>query len=334
MRSVGAFFHAAPSAEFTTPTLGGMQHVWKRVFERVMDRGDTYKRSAFNNLHDNSKLLSESTYVDLRGSHDALSLERDGLIDACHKPANLSLDLVSEAHSYKNRAKLLYKDVLKALESAPPSPPSSRQDSLGSYRFPGSPPPTPPTDDFLPPSGYLIHAQRAPDSSLSVNMLDNDTESQSDTLERFRSLNGPVGEVPPEANRYALSCPSLAEDFVHQQYHMYMHEDIQSSGTITIASQRSSDEDSRSDRISASEIVELLDTTDGEINVDAVVDLLQMAEGSADEALLSHAVEAMRKRYGKAVADRLQSELDDRVRASSSSGVKSIALKSDLSGLP
>lgn len=68
--------------------------------------------------------------------------------------------------------------------------------------------------------------------------------------------------------------------------------------------------------------------------VDAVVDLLQMAEGSADEALLSHAVEAMRKRYGKAVADRLQSELDDRVRASSSSGVKSIALKSDLSGLP
>ena len=71
MRSVGSFFRAAPSDEFTAPPLGGMQHVWKRVFDHVMDRGDTYKRSAFNNLHDKSKLLDEYVYGDLRVSHDA-----------------------------------------------------------------------------------------------------------------------------------------------------------------------------------------------------------------------------------------------------------------------
>ena len=39
-----------------------------------------------------------------------------------------------------------------------------------------------------------------------------------------------------------------------------------SEGTITSSSQRSSDEGSRSDRISASEVVELLDNTDGDID--------------------------------------------------------------------
>ena len=62
-------------------------------------------------------------------------------------------------------------------------------------------------------------------------------------------------------------------------------------------------------------------TTTG-ATVDAVVDLLQMADGSTDEALLSHAVEAVKEKYGGPVADRLQSEIDDRVRASSSSGRK------------
>lgn len=63
-------FHAAPSDEFTAPPLGGLQHAWKRIFEYVMDRGDTYKRNAFNNLHDTSKNLDEDVYADLRVAHD------------------------------------------------------------------------------------------------------------------------------------------------------------------------------------------------------------------------------------------------------------------------
>ena len=48
--------------------------MWKRVFEHVVDRGDTYKRSAFNNLYDKTKVLDENTYADLRVSHDAYVL--------------------------------------------------------------------------------------------------------------------------------------------------------------------------------------------------------------------------------------------------------------------
>ena len=33
-------------------------------------------------------------------------------MDAYNKPPNLSAELVSEAHGYKSRAKLLHKDVL------------------------------------------------------------------------------------------------------------------------------------------------------------------------------------------------------------------------------
>lgn len=33
-------------------------------------------------------------------------------MDAYNKPPNLSAELVSKAHGYKSRAKLLYKDVL------------------------------------------------------------------------------------------------------------------------------------------------------------------------------------------------------------------------------
>lgn len=70
MHSVDMLFHSPPSTEFTTPRLEGLQHVWKRVFEHVVDRGDMYKRIAFNNMHDTSKELDEGVYADLRFAHD------------------------------------------------------------------------------------------------------------------------------------------------------------------------------------------------------------------------------------------------------------------------
>ena len=76
MRSISSFFHPAPSDEFTTQPLVGLQHVWKRVFEHLMDRGDTYKRTAFNNLHDKSKALDEDIYADLRVLHDAYVISK------------------------------------------------------------------------------------------------------------------------------------------------------------------------------------------------------------------------------------------------------------------
>ena len=78
MRTLSSFFHAAPSDEFTVRPLVGLQHVWKRIFEHLMDRGDTYKRTAFNNLHDKNKNLEEDTYADLRVLHDAYVIGRPG----------------------------------------------------------------------------------------------------------------------------------------------------------------------------------------------------------------------------------------------------------------
>lgn len=63
-------FRSAPSAEFVYQHLDGLQHVWKRIFEHVMDRGDTYKREAFNGMHDEGRIIDPEIYADLRVSHD------------------------------------------------------------------------------------------------------------------------------------------------------------------------------------------------------------------------------------------------------------------------
>lgn len=62
---------APPSAAFTQPHLDGLQLLWKRLFEHVLDRGDTYKREAFGAMHDDSRIFGLETYADLRDSHDS-----------------------------------------------------------------------------------------------------------------------------------------------------------------------------------------------------------------------------------------------------------------------
>ncbi|EKM54739.1 uncharacterized protein PHACADRAFT_210521 [Phanerochaete carnosa HHB-10118-sp] len=131
-------FRSAPSAEFVYPHLDSLQHVWKRVYEHVMGRGDTYKREAFNGMHDESRIIDPEIYADLRVSHDTLSFERDSLMETLDDPTNISAELVSEAYAYKCKAKLLHKDVLKALEAAErkPTPMSSPPNTLRLFKFP------------------------------------------------------------------------------------------------------------------------------------------------------------------------------------------------------
>ncbi|GJE92784.1 hypothetical protein PsYK624_089410 [Phanerochaete sordida] len=135
---IGLPFRSAPSTEFTQPHLDGLQYVWKRVAEHVVDRGDTYKREGFNGMHDESRVIDADRYADLRVSHDMLSMERDGLTAALGEPASLTAELVSRAYTYKSKAKMLYKNVLKALETAEkqPLPALSPPNALGLFRFP------------------------------------------------------------------------------------------------------------------------------------------------------------------------------------------------------
>lgn len=72
MRSLTSLFRTAPSAEFTRSDYHGVQLVWKRLFEELIQRADVYKRSGFNNMHDVNKELDEEVYLDLRVAHDAL----------------------------------------------------------------------------------------------------------------------------------------------------------------------------------------------------------------------------------------------------------------------
>ena len=58
--------------------------------------------------------------------------------------------------------------------------------------------------------------------------------------------------------------------------------------------------------------------------VDAVVDLVQSVEGSKDDAFIARTVETVRRLSGQEIADRLQQELDDKVRASSSSACSTL----------
>lgn len=71
MRSLTSLFRTAPSAEFARTEHHGIQRVWKRLFEQLIDRADVYKRTGYNNMHDVNKELDEDVYLDLRVTHDA-----------------------------------------------------------------------------------------------------------------------------------------------------------------------------------------------------------------------------------------------------------------------
>ena len=72
MRGITSLFRpVAPSAEFSRASVGGVQLVWKRIIERIVERADVYKRTGFSNLHDANKELEEEVYLDLRVAHDA-----------------------------------------------------------------------------------------------------------------------------------------------------------------------------------------------------------------------------------------------------------------------
>ncbi|KAI0339978.1 hypothetical protein BDW22DRAFT_563510 [Trametopsis cervina] len=62
--------------------LGDNQSVWKRVFQGIMDRADTYRFTGFVNLHDAVEAVHVETYYDLCEKHNSLNLERDELVEA------------------------------------------------------------------------------------------------------------------------------------------------------------------------------------------------------------------------------------------------------------
>ncbi|KAJ3521910.1 hypothetical protein NM688_g8952 [Phlebia brevispora] len=105
MKFFGSLFHPPASAEYTRPSLTNIQLVYKRIFDHLLDRGDSYKRDAFSALENARDALPTELYLKLRVDHDALSVQREALLDASGTP---STELIAKANSYKNAAKSLY----------------------------------------------------------------------------------------------------------------------------------------------------------------------------------------------------------------------------------
>lgn len=72
MPSIRSFFRSSASQDdCPIPAVESMHSVWKRIFEAVMRRGDTYKRDAFSHLYRESHHIDPEKYAELRVTHDA-----------------------------------------------------------------------------------------------------------------------------------------------------------------------------------------------------------------------------------------------------------------------